>query len=251
LGGTPQVWRTDRMATIVIPGTDRLTKDAAQIAKHYAVQVAVCPPRRAQRKGVVEAAIKYLTKSWWRTAPVSTIGEAQSSVDAWSVKVADARQRPGGTVGELGASEPLAGLPAMAYPAQITVGRRASRSALVSFEANEYSVPPVHAGRMVTAIATVGDPLLRIVSAAGEIVAEHRRAPRGAGQTIRTSEHARQLETAVLAAFTTEQACRRKPNLPPGENALTELARLRGLPAEQTAVVVSLADYAALAQVAR
>jgi transposase len=251
LGGTPQVWRTDRMATIVIPGTDRLTKDAAQIAKHYAVQVAVCPPRRAQRKGVVEAAIKYLTKSWWRTAPVTTIGEAQSSVDAWSVRIADARQRPGGTVGELGASEPLAGLPAMAYPAQITVQRRASRSALVAFEANEYSVPPVHAGRIVTVLARVGEPLLRIVSAAGEIVAEHRRAPRGAGQTIRTSEHARQLETAVLAAFTTEQACRRKPNLPPGENALTELARLRGLPAEQTAVVVSLADYAALAQVAR
>src|SRR5450631_4899670 len=135
LGGTSQVWRTDRMATIVIPGTDRLTKDAAQIAKHYAVEVAVCPPRRAQRKGVVEAAIKYLTKSWWRTAPVRTIGEAQSSVDAWSVRVADARQRPGGTVGELGAGEPLAGLPAMAYPAQIMVQRRASRSALVAFDA--------------------------------------------------------------------------------------------------------------------
>jgi transposase len=29
LGGTPRVWRTDRMATIVIPGTDRLTVDAA------------------------------------------------------------------------------------------------------------------------------------------------------------------------------------------------------------------------------
>ena len=239
------------MATIVIAGSDRLTKDAAQIAKHYAVQVAVCPPRRAQRKGVVEAAIKYLTKSWWRTAPVTTIGEAQSSVDAWSVRIADARRRPGGTVGELGASEPLSGLPAMAYPAQIMVQRRASRSALVAFEANEYSVPPVHAGRIVTVLARVGDPLLRIVSAAGEIVAEHRRAPRGAGQTIRTTEHARELETAVLAAFTTKQACRRKPNLPPGENALTELARLRGLPAEQTAVVVSLADYAALAQVAR
>src|ERR1039458_9250277 len=139
----------------------------------------------------------------------------------------------------------------MAYPAQIIVTRRASRSALVAFEANEYSVPPAHAGRMVTVIAGVGDPLLRIVSAAGEIVAEHRRAPRGAGQTIRTAEHARLLETAVLAAFTTENACRRKPNLPPGQNALAELARLRGLPAEQTAVVVSLADYAALAEVAR
>ncbi|MGZ6565179.1 MAG: Mu transposase domain-containing protein [Solirubrobacteraceae bacterium] len=251
LSGTPRVWRTDRMATIVIPGSDRLTKDAAQIAKHYAVEIAVCPRRRAQRKGVVEAAIKYLTKSWWRTAPVTTAVEAQSSIDAWSVRVADARQRPQGTVGELGASEPLSGLPAIAYPAQIVVARRASRSALVSFEANEYSVPPVQAGRMLTVLARVGEPLLQLVSAAGELVAEHRRAPRGAGQTIRTAEHARQLETAVLAAFTTEQACRRKPNLPPGPDALAELARLRGLPGEQTAVVVSLADYAALAEVAR
>ena len=33
LGGTARVWRTDRMATIVVPGTDRLTVDAANIAK--------------------------------------------------------------------------------------------------------------------------------------------------------------------------------------------------------------------------
>jgi hypothetical protein len=37
LGGTPRVWRTDRMATIVIPGSDRLTVDAAELAKHYGV----------------------------------------------------------------------------------------------------------------------------------------------------------------------------------------------------------------------
>jgi transposase len=63
LGGTPRVWRTDRMATIVIPGTDRLTVDAAQAAKHYGTEITVCPPRRAQRKGVVENAVKYTTKS--------------------------------------------------------------------------------------------------------------------------------------------------------------------------------------------
>ncbi|MBW3652618.1 MAG: DDE-type integrase/transposase/recombinase [Actinobacteria bacterium] len=78
LGGTPRVWRTDRMATIVVPGSDRLTVDAAQAAKHYGVQVAVCPARRAQRKGVVEAAIKYTTRSWWRSARVATIAESQA-----------------------------------------------------------------------------------------------------------------------------------------------------------------------------
>jgi hypothetical protein len=35
LDGTPRVWRTDRMATIVTPGSDRLTVDAGQMAKHY------------------------------------------------------------------------------------------------------------------------------------------------------------------------------------------------------------------------
>lgn len=249
LGGTPRVWRTDRMATIVVPGTDRLTVDAAQAAKHYGVEIAVCPPRRAQRKGVVEAAVKYTTKSWWRTAPVTTMAEAQTSFDGWCVDVADERKRPGGTVGQFGAAEPLRALPHAAYPAVIAVERKASRSALVAFEGNHYSVGPAQAGRTVTVHARVGEPLLRILSVAGEVVATHRRAVAGAGQTIRCPEHAALLEHAVLAAFTTEHACRRKANRPPGQDALAELARLKGLDAETTPVI-SLARYAELAEVA-
>jgi transposase len=249
LGGTSRVWRTDRMATIVTPGTDRLTVEAAQLAKHYGVEIAVCPPRRAQRKGVVEAAVKYTTRSWWRTAPVMTLGDAQRDLDGWCVRVTDARKRPAGTVGQLGAAEPLRSLPAAAYPAQITVERKASRSALVAFEGNHYSVPPSHAGRTVTLLAQVGNPGLRIVSAAGELVAEHRRAPAGASQTIRTANHAALLEQAVLAAFTTDRACRRKANVPPGEQALAELARLRGAD-PGSAPVISLERYAQLAQAA-
>ena len=247
LGGTARVWRTDRMATVVAPETGRITRDAAALAKHYAAAVAVCPPRRAQRKGVVEAAIKYLTRNWWRTTAVATIGEAQRDLDGWSARVADTRKRPGGTVGSIGQSEPLRALPAVAYPAQIAVERKASRSALAAFEGNQYSVPPAHAGKLLTIIAQVAEPVLRIVSAHGEIVAEHRRVPAGAGQTVRSAKHAALLEGAVLAAFTTKNACRRKPNLPPGDRALTELARLRGIDA-QPAPVISLADYAQLAQ---
>ena len=247
LGGTPRVWRTDRMATVVTPKTGRITPDAAALAKHYGVQLAVCPPRRAQRKGVVEAAIKYLTRNWWRTAAVATIGEAQRDLDLWSARVADARKRPGGTVGQLGAAEPLRALPAAAYPAQIVVQRKVSRAALTAFEGNQYSVPPAHAGKLLTVIAQVAAPFVRIVGADGAIVAEHRRALPGAGQTIRSAEHAALLEGAVLAAFTTKDACRRKPNLPPSDRALKELARLRGIDCEPTNVI-SLADYAQLAQ---
>jgi transposase len=249
LGGTPRVWRTDRMATIVTPGSDRLTVDAAQAAKHYGVEIAVCPPRRAQRKGVVEAAVKYTTRSWWRSTRAATPGQAQRDLDRWSVRVADRRARAGGSVGAIGAAEPLRALPHAAYPAVIAVERKASRSALVAFEANSYSVPPAYAGRTVTVLARVGEPGLRIVSAAGEIVAEHRRIPAGAGQTLRTSEHAALLEQAVLAAFTTGHPCRRKTNRPPGETALAELARLRGLDPEP-APVISLERYAQLAEAA-
>ncbi|MBA3427244.1 MAG: IS21 family transposase [Actinobacteria bacterium] len=249
LGGTPRVWRTDRMATIVSPQSGRITPDAAALAKHYGAQLAVCPARRAQRKGVVEAAIKYLTRSWWRTAAVATIGDAQRDLDAWSARVADTRERLGATVGEIGAGESLRALPSAAYPAQIIVQRKASRAALTAFEGNQYSVPPAHAGKLLTVIAQAAGPVLRIVSAHGEIVAEHRRVPAGAGQTVRSSEHAAMLQDAVLAAFTTKDACRRKPNLPPGDSALAELARLRGLD-PGGAQVISLADYATLAEAA-
>jgi 2-hydroxychromene-2-carboxylate isomerase len=219
------------------------------MAKHYGVNVAVCPPRRAQRKGVVEAAVKYTTRSWWRSAPVTTIAEAQASFDQWCVEVADERPRRGGTVGETGAQEPLRALPAAAYPAVICVERKASRQALVAFEGNHYSVPPTLAGRTVTVHARVGEPLLRILTAAGDLAATHRRAPAGAGQTIRTAEHAALIERAVLAAFTTDHACRRKANRPPGEDALAELAQLKGLAAEP-APLIDLSRYAELARVA-
>src|SRR6266849_201939 len=80
LGGTARSWRTDRMATVVESGSGRLRAGFAEVAKHYAVTVVVCPPRRAQRKGVVEAAIRYLQRSWWRSAEVATPAQAQASL---------------------------------------------------------------------------------------------------------------------------------------------------------------------------
>jgi transposase len=250
LGGTPRVWRVDRMATAVIPGTDRLNPQFAQMAKHYGVDVAICPAHRPQRKGVVEAAIKFIGARWWRTAKATSMLQAQRSLDAFASGVSDARRRGSSTVGELGQGEPLRRLPALAFPAQIVVERVASRSALIMFEANHYSVPPGYAGQRLELRARVGEPHLRILTTTGLKVATHRRAPIGAGQTIRTQEHASQLKTAVLDAFTTQTSCWRKTNRPPGDGALSELARLHGHADTEKAPVVSLKDYAALAEVA-
>jgi transposase len=256
LGGTTRRWRTDRMAGVVHPGSDRLLAEFAACAKHYGVGVDVCPARRAKRKGVAEAAVKYLTRSWWCSAAVATPAQAQMSLDRFCVEVADERRRGAGTIAKLAASEGLLGLPSAPFPAEICVERGVSRSALVAFEGNHYSVPAALAGvAQVTVRARLGEQTLVIVSAAGTQVAKHRRAPSGTGQLIRCAEHAAGLEQAVLSAFTTHKPCRRKQNRPPGQAALQAAAILRG---EQPAaandgggVVIDLERYAQLAQVAR
>ena len=46
LGGNARRWRTDRMATVVAPGTDRVRASFAAVAQHYGAGVDVCSPRQ-------------------------------------------------------------------------------------------------------------------------------------------------------------------------------------------------------------
>ncbi len=242
LGGTTRSWRTDRMSTVVVPGTDRLRAESAELAKHYGVTIAVCPRNRPQRKGVVEAAIRYVGRSWWRTAQAADPAQAQRSLDRWCVEVADRRRRGPLTVAQKASGEPLLPLPAIAYPAELRVERVVGASALVAFEGSRYSVPPTLAGQTVSVRVRVGEPRLEIISAAGALVASHRRVPAGAGQIIRASAHGAALEQAVLGAFTTQPRCPRKPNRPPSREALALAAA-----GKSDVEIPSLESYATLA----
>ena len=250
-GATAHSWRTDRMATFVYPGTDRLRPEAAELAKHYGVAVAICPAKRPQRKGVVERGIDYLTRSWWSSAPVSTPAQAQADLDRFCASKGDRRRRGSETVGTLADTEPLLALPAAAFPAVLEAQRTVDRQAMVAFEGNRHSTGPELVGQTVMLRARLGELAVEIRAASGAVVARHRRAPSGAGQTIRASEHAKALEREVLDQFSTGAAPRkRKANRPPGEAALAEARRLKQGSAA-TAVVVDLAAYAEAAQVAR
>jgi transposase len=59
LGGTARQWRTDRLATVIVPGSADVQASFAPVAKYYGVIVAPCPPRRGNRKGAVEAGVKF------------------------------------------------------------------------------------------------------------------------------------------------------------------------------------------------
>jgi transposase len=252
-GGTPRIWRTDRLATVIVPGTRDVQPSFAPVAKFYGVVVEPCPPRRGNRKGSVESSVRYVCGRWWRTMTATTPAEAQTSLDAFCSGTADARRRKAGgiasTVGALADAEPLVALPAAAYPATVIVSRQVGANAAVAFRGNLYSVPPGLAGTTVQCRHRLGTAMLEIFSAAGVPLAAHRLAPDGAGTLVRTPEHRAELERVVLSAFTTDRPCQRKGNHPPGAAARAEAGwLLAGLGPD---VTVDLADWAALAEVKR
>src|SRR5436309_9109721 len=110
------------MATVVHPDSGRVPATFAAIAKHYGITVAVCPPRRGNRKGVVEKANHGAAQRWWRTlADDVTFVAAQAGVDAVSVRMdGRVRRRDGvrSTVGALADAEALHTPPLVAFPAE-------------------------------------------------------------------------------------------------------------------------------------
>ncbi len=228
LGGTARVWRVDRMATVINPATGKIQASFAPVAKHYGVTVVPCPPRRGNRKGVVEKQIHYLTQRWWRTLQADSLAEAQASLDRFCSTIGDTRRRGDTTVGELGNSEPLLGLPAVAYPAEGTVTRIVAANALVSVDGNRYSVPPALVGVEVKVNQRLGSHELVIISPAGTVVATHQVAPRGVGRIVRLPQHTAALENVVLAAFTNDRPCPTKQNRPPTGAALAIATQISG-----------------------
>ncbi|MCX4751026.1 IS21 family transposase [Kitasatospora sp. NBC_01287] len=254
LGGTARRWRFDRMSTVCHPPTGKVTPGFAGVAKYYGVGVDICPPRRGNRKGVVEKANHTAAQRWWRTVPDGiSIEAAQSGIDKLAVRMDGRRRMVAGlrcTVGELADAEPLLALPALAYPAQASAERTVTAQALVPFRGNFYSVPPGLSGAVVSVRWRLDEPFISIATVGGAVIARHELAPRGTGQTVRDHGHVVALERAVLRAFTDAPPCRSKVRKPPSEQARAEADALRGrsTSADPAArVVIDLSTYADVA----
>lgn len=253
LGGVTRVWRFDRMATVCHPPTGRLTASFAAVAKHYGVQVAICPPRRGNRKGVVEKANHTAAQRWWRTLPDDiTVEAAQESLDAFCVRVVDIRRRVvdgySDSVAAHAGREQLS-VPPTAFPATLTVERKVSAQALVAFRGNRYSTPPELTFNTVTVSWRLGSPHLDITTLSGIVIARHQRAADGAGVVVRDHVHVTALDHAAMAAATSAAPHRRKQRIPPGPAAQAAAAALTGTSGSAAAATVTdLAAYARAAQ---
>src|SRR5215203_2098662 len=188
LGGLTRTWRFDRMATVCHPGTGQVTASFAAVAKHYGVSVAICPPRRGNRKGVVEKANHTAAQRWWRTLPDDiTIEAAQASLDAFCVRVVDARRRVvdgrRDTVAAHASGERLV-IPPAPFPATLSVERTVSAQALVAFRGNRYSTPPEMVSDTVNVVSRLGSAFIDITTSSGIVIARHDRAADGAGAVV-------------------------------------------------------------------
>jgi transposase len=231
LGGVSRVWRFDRMATVCDPGNGRVSASFAGVAKHYGVAVAICPPRRGNRKGVVEKVNHTAAQRWWRTlADEVTVEAAQASVDRFARVRGDTRIRSTAdgrsSVAVVATAEPLAPVPAVPYPVIISETRTASRQALVSYRGNRYSVPPELAAAQVVVSHPVGGEFVDIATTSGIVVARHRLAADGLGVMVRDSGHVIALDTAAMATAATGRPHRRKERIPPGPAAKAAAAQL-------------------------
>jgi transposase len=247
LDGTARVWRTDRLATVIVPGTSEVQPSFAPVAKHYGAVIEPCPPRRGNRKGAVESSVRFVSGRWWRTMTATNPEQAQRSLDTFCATIGDARERrgPGGertTVGALGDAEPLLVLPPASFPATTEVGRVVADNASVAFAGNRYSVPPGLSGTTLLVRHRLGAPTVDVVALSGAILVTHRLAPLGSGALVRSIEHRDALEAAVLSAFTTARPCDKKANRPPGREALAEAARLLGPIGREPVVDLSIYD---------
>jgi transposase len=232
LGGVTRTWRFDRMATVCDPGSGRVTASFAGVAKHYGVLVRICPPRRGNRKGVVEKNNHTAAQRWWRTlADEVTPEQAQADLDRFCSARADTRMRatPEGksTVAAVAEAELLAPVPVTPYPVLIAEQRTASRQALVSYRGNRYSVPPELAMAQATVTHPLGGEFIDIATSSGIIVARHRRLADGLGATVRDAGHVIALDAAAMAAANTGRPHRRKERIPPGPAALAAADELR------------------------
>jgi transposase len=260
LGGTARHWRVDRMATVIVPGSGDVQASFAPVAKHYGAVVVACPPRRGNRKGSVEAAVRFATGRWWRTLDADSPEAAQVCLDRFWSTTGDARLRSPAriedppavgrprwpTVGELAGAEPLSALPAAPFPATVEVTAPVDHQATVAFRGNRYSVPPGLAGTPMILRHRLGTATLDVAGPAGVVLVTHRLAPPGSGAIIRTPAHREALEKVVLGQFSSARPCDRKANRPPGAAAKAERARLLGAGSAEPTV-----DLEALAEVVR
>ena len=145
-------------------------------AKQRGFEIRACAPRHPQSKGIVENAVSYVKGNFLNGLELGDFAALAPACTLWldtvaNVRIhAETRERPV----DLLTKERPSLLPLLDLVSGVSSPRavRACRRCRVQVDGNRYSVPPLHAGKMLT--LELEDERLRLFSE-GELVAQHRR----------------------------------------------------------------------------
>lgn len=203
-GGVTRQWLFDNPKIVVLErhgDAVRFHPDLLDLAASYCVQPRLCAVRKANQKGRVERAIRYLRDRFLAGRSIASLETGNRDLAAFLRDIAMLRPHPifrERTVAEVLADEQRRLLPLPHTPPVTDLVRPAGvdKTAFVRLDTNLYSVPPRYASATLTLVAS--DTTLRLLDQDLE-VARHERSF-GRRRVIEAPEHREEILREKRAA---------------------------------------------------
>jgi len=178
-GGVPREVLHDNLKSAVIErdsaGTIRFNGRYLDFALALGFTPRPHHPYRPQTKGKVESGVRYVKGNFWVGLHFTDVADLNGQARVWLDTVANPRVH--GTTGEVPFRrlplEQLQPLPTRRFDTSSISYRQVGRDCLVSYQGNRYSVPAAYV-RQTVLVRETDDQRLVLVSAMGEVLAEHR-----------------------------------------------------------------------------
>ncbi len=192
LGGVPKVIVPDNLKAAVITaafgpdGETQLNRSYRELARHYGFIIDPTPPRAPQKKGKVEAGVRYVKSNYFRAHAPTDIREARAGLERWLHQVAG--QRVHGTTRKQPAlvfqaeeRAQLHPLPRTRFDLVTWCRAKVQRDSHVNYRGELYSVPWRLIDRQVELRITHSEVCIHHDD---ELVARHDRGRKGERTTV-------------------------------------------------------------------
>jgi transposase len=179
-GGSTRQWLFDNPKTVVLERYGEAVRYhplLVDLGSRYCAQLRVCAVRKANQKGRVERAIRYLRDRFLAGRTIAGVDQGNAALLSFLREIALPRPHPslpGRSVADCFAEERarLLPVPDAAVPTDLVQSVLVDKTAFLRFDRNAYSVPPAYAAKTLTLVAD--DRELRILDGDKE-VARHQR----------------------------------------------------------------------------
>lgn len=196
-GGSTRRWLFDNAKAVVIErygDAARFHAALVELSGQYRVQLRLCQVRKANQKGKVERAIRYLRERFLAGRTIHSIDQGNREMRIFLDEIANCRPHPtlhGRSVADCWSEERRALLPVPETSpcTDLVIPVSIDRYANGRLDTNRYSVPPAYAGRTLTLAAS--DNIVRFIDGT-KVIAQHSRCW-GRHQLCEKQEHRRQL----------------------------------------------------------